>query len=62
MYALAIRVGNRPGQALIGLSLAYEKFAGLWPFIGLTDLKAYFSVRLVYHYYKALKAYFTIKL
>ena len=60
------RDGNRPGQALIGLSLAYEIFSkpkpGLWPFIGLffwhglTYLKAWPGVEAYVQAYFILKS------
>ncbi|AES77145.1 hypothetical protein MTR_6g092550 [Medicago truncatula] len=56
---------NRPGQALIGLSLAYEKNhkpePGLWPIIGrfsrpgLTYLKAWTGLKAY------LQTYFTLR-
>jgi len=59
------RVGNRPGQALIGLSLAYENFSkpksGLRPFIGLFFWPGLAYLKACTGLKTYLQAYFILK-
>ena len=56
---------NRPGQALIGLSLTYEIFSkpkpGLWPFIGLFFWPGLTYLKVWYGLEAYVQAYFILK-